>query len=48
MSKVSAVQIVVYDIKQGSLSPRLQKELEQAIMEIVKQHDSLAYTVVTE
>jgi hypothetical protein len=38
----------IYDLQGGPISPKLQEELESAILEVVKQHPSLAITVSVE
>ena len=47
MAKSKGVQFIVYDIGGNNLlSQKVISELEKAIEEIVKKHQTLAYTVV--
>jgi hypothetical protein len=46
--KTQAIQIAVYDMGSNDLPDKLVRDIESAVTTLVKQHTTVAMTVVTE
>lgn len=47
-NRVTGLQVAVYDVGNNTISDRVVREIEDAILKIVQKHTTLAHTVVTE